>query len=718
MTILYLLFNNKNWYYSRKVGGKMNKKIFTLTALLLVFGVLFSNFSYAGSSTGSSGSSSSSNGSTNTFTGFDVSIDRVRVNGQVIAESKTNLINDADVFSVLVDFTNLRTLDNAHVEAILRGRQSGDTVSDFTNTFDLAPGLSSTSSLTLVLIDSLKRETEFDLTIKIIDARGNSEQKTYGIKTDSTRTRGAIDVSIDRVKVNDKVVAPSRTNFIDESNDFDVLVEFTALEDLEDAHVEAILRDLKSGTVIADASPNFDLDSDTSSSKLLRLELLDVLKQSDSFELTVKIVDAEGDSIQQVYGLAMRDGNGIASRDLDISIDSVEVESKVVAENENNFVIIGENKKELDVRVRLTSLETVKDAHVDAILTFENGDVVADATATFDIAEGENLIKKLELPLIGIFGQNSFKLKIRVVDAEGDSEEKVYGLKISMQDFPFIISSISLEPENNLQAGKNLVATLSVKNSGVVPLDGIQAKVSIPELGISSTKFIDQIRNSGRLSEIREDFILKIMDDAQTGTYTVKSEVMSQFGGESEIKEIPIFILGKSEQPKQIINDKLVVNVPLVKQNMLNDGSEVIYQLTLTNEGPDANTYTILLDGSNWANLRLVESNTFVLKSKGSKTVNIYASTTTKSLGEQAFLVTIKDDDEVLTNVVLKANVVAVKGLLAIKLKNILEIVLIGVVIVLVAIGIFFGLKGIVEGGNSTDYSEEILDQELGEPYY
>ncbi len=687
----------------------MKKKIFTLTALLLVFGVLFSNFAY-----------SSSNGSN--FTGFDVSIDRVRVNGQVVAESRTNLIDDADVFSVLVDFTNLRTLDNAHVEAILRGRQSGDTVSDSTNTFDLAPGLNSTSSLILVLIDSLKREAEFDLTIKIIDARGNSEQKTYGIKTQDTRTRGALDVSIDRVKVNDKVVVPSRTNFIDESNDFDVLVEFTSLEDLEDAHVEAILRDLKSGTVIADASPNFDLSSDSSSSNLLRLELLDILKQSNSFELTVKIVDAEGDSIQQVYGITMRDG-GVTSTgdfisDLDISIDSVEVESKVVAENENNFVIIGDDKKELDVRVRITSLENVKDAHVDAILTFENGDVVADATTTFDISEDENVVKKLELPLIGKFGQNSFKLKVRVVDAEGDLEEKLYGLKISQQKFPFIISSISLDPENNLQAGKNLVATLSVKNSGVVPLDGVSAKVSIPELGISSTKFIDQIKNSNKLSEIREDFILKILDNVPTGTYTVKSEVMSQFGGESEVKEIPVFILGKSEQTKQIINDKLVVNIPIIKQDIFNDGREVIYQLTLTNEGPDANTYTILLDGSSWANLRLAESNTFVIKPKQSKTINIYASTTAKTLGEQAFLVTIKDDNEVLTNVVLKGNIVAVKGLLAIKLKNILEIVLIGVVIVLVAIGIFFGLKGIIEGGNSTDFSEEIPDQELGEPYY
>ena len=512
----------------------MIKKLFTLTALLLVFASLFSGISY-----GASGS----------FSGFDVSIDRVTANGNVVTESRSNLMDDANAFSVIVEFTAVRALDDGHVEAILRGRQSGDVVSDATGTFDMFEGQNSIVLLSLVLTDGLKREDEFDLTVKIVDIRGNSEQKTYGIKTRDTRTRGRLDVSIDRVFVNNKVVAESKTNFIDESNDFDVLVEFTALEDLEDARVEAVLKDLRSGNVVADASSNFDLSQDSSSSVLLSLELLDKLKDSSSFELAVRIADAEGDSVQKVYGLRMKDGNGngvsggSSSRNLDISVDSVEVESRVVAENENNFVVIGESKKELDLRVRLTSLEDIQDAHIDAILTFENGDVVADATAAFDISEDENAAKKLELPLIGSFGQNSFKLKVRVIDAEGDSEEKVYGLKISKKRFPFVISSISLSPESNAEAGKNLIAKVRFRNSGVVPLDGVNVKVSIPELGVSASKFADSIE--GFDTEASEEFVLKILDNTPTGTYTLRSEVTSQFGSESEVKEIPVFILGK-----------------------------------------------------------------------------------------------------------------------------------------------------------------------------
>ena len=114
------------------------------------------------------------------------------------------------------------------------------------------------------------------------------------------------------------------------------------------------------------------------------------------------------------------------------------------------------------------------------------------------------------------------------------------------------------------------------------------------------------------------------------------------------------FILGKSEQTQQIVNDKLVINVQIVKQDIKNDGSELIYQLILTNEGKDANTYTLLLDGANWANLRLSESNTLVLRPKESKTINIYASTKGNALGEQIFIVAIRSNDKVLKNIPLK----------------------------------------------------------------
>ena len=297
----------------------------------------------------------------------------------------------------------------------------------------------------------------------------------------------ADDVSIDRVKANGKALAQSRTNFLEDEDEIDLQVSLTATEDVSNIHVEAILTDLKTGNTVADSSGTFSLKTNQSTLVALNMKLIDLLKRQKDFRLEVRVVDVEGGIEQKSYGIKFTGPRVGVREQIDVSIDSVEVESKIIAENENNFVVIGESKKELDLRIRMTSLETVDDARVEAILTFENGDVVADTTTTFDINEDENIVKKLELPLIGKFEQNSFKLKVRIVDAEGNVKEKIYGLKINTQKFPFVISSIALSPESNAEAGKALVARLSFKNSGVLPLEGITAKVSITELSISAT---------------------------------------------------------------------------------------------------------------------------------------------------------------------------------------------------------------------------------------
>lgn len=655
---------------------------------------------------------------------LEVSLDRVKANNKILAASRANFVDESNTFEIVVDFTALENLENAHVEAVLKDLNSGFVVADATPNFNLPDDSSTSKLLKLELIDKLKQSPSFELAIKVIDSEGRVLQKVYGVRMRdgnvvNSATASPLDVSVDRVKINNNVVVSAKKNFINETDEFAVLVDFTTLENLKDAHVEASIRDLNSGFAVSDASPNFQMQKDSSNSRLLILKLLNDLKKSNSFDLAIKVADAEGNFVQKNFELAMEDGRlGLGAKSLDVSIDSVEVEGKVVADNENNFLVIGENKKEIDVKVRLTALENIEKARLEAVLAFENGDVVADNTVNFDMNDEESSVKKLELPLIGKFEQNNFKLKLRIVDAEGNSQEKTYVLKISKKKFPFIISSVALSPESNAEAGKNLVARLRFKNSGVMPLEGITAKVSISELGVSATKFVDQIRNSNG-QEVREDFVLKLLDDVQTGTYTVRAEIFSQFGGsDKEVKEIQVFALGKEQQPQQIVNDKLTIKIPVLKQKIKNDGVEVIYPITLENEGPDANAYTVLLDGASWADLRLSESNTFVLKPKESKTLNVYASTTSKTKGDKSFLVTIKSNDKVLEQIAFTANIVPVKKeFVAINVKKIFEIFLIVLAAALVVAGFAFGVRKLIEGSSKEEQAKAVISPEV-ETYY
>ena len=632
----------------------MTKNMFKTVLSMFALFILASGTVFAGTS-GTSGSFGS---------GFDVSIDRVIVNNQAVSQSRNNLLTDSNVFVVDVDATAIRTLEKGHVEATLRGRQSGDSVADATGTFDISSNTSFTRRLNIVLNDGLRREDDFELTVKIVDARGRSEQKTYGIKTSQTTTRsGGLDVSIDRVRINNQVIAPSKNNLINENDTFAVLVDFTSLQDSDFARVEAVLRDFNTGSSVADSTATFNLTQDSSyTPPQLRFNLIDGMDEKDAFELTIKIANAEGQSVKQTYDIVMDNKLMGFSGGLDLSIDSVELENNFLTTEGKNFVDLSENRKELDVRIKMTSLERIDGARIDAVLTFENGNMVADTTAIFNIAKDESATKDLELSLIGKFIESNLKLKIKVTDTEGSSTEKTYELRLSRQKNPFLLASISLE-QGNIQPGKSLGIALNIRNMGVAPVEAVIAKVSIDELGISSTRFVDKIT-----ADHNEEFILKIPENANAGTYAIMAEVTSQFSNERETSEISFTVDGKAEEVAS--GNKLRINVPVTSQNLNNDGSEVIYPVTFTNNDAQAHVYTIMLD-SQLIDLRLGESNTFVLKPKDSNTINVYASTRTKEAGEKSFNAIVRENQKTISTIQLKANVNVQSGIFGTGLNRI-----------------------------------------------
>ena len=681
------------------------KKIFpVLSGLIIILSILMSTAAYASSS-------------------FDVSIDRARVNGQVVSESKSNFLNDADVFSVIADFTTVETLEKGHVEATLRGRQSGNVVSDATSTFDFAKNQTFSSTLTLRLLDKLTREDDYDLTVKIVDDRSRSRQKTYEIRTRQITSGKSLDVSVDRVKVNDKVVAQSSTNSVGQSNEFNVNVEFTALETLSNAHVEAVLKDLNSGNVAADASPNFNLAKNSASSKLMHMELLNGMKNGNSLELAIKIIDADGNSITKSYGLRMRNAGtnnfgNFGEGNLDLSINSVEIENNNIVEDKTNFVALSSAKKDLSVRASFTPRENLKQSHIDAVLTFENGDSVSDTTPTFDAGKDQTTTQTFRLALANSkFTQAAFGLKLKFVDNDGNFLVKNYIIKLTPQKNPFAASVISLSPDGDAQAGKSLGVSVNLRNLGTMPLEGIVLKVSIPELDAASLRFIDQFKDQ------TEDFLLKIPDSAASGTYTLRTEVISQVSGSTQTREIPFTVVNKNLQAPA--ESQLAVNVPLFEQNLKNDGSEAVYPMTLTNKGMQSSTYTILLSGNDNINLRLSESNTFILGAGESKTAEVYASSTGRPSGRQNFFATIKSDGKVVQQVALRASITGTGSVYLNGLKTFFEVFLVIVAVVLAGIGLFFGVMKLLASGNktkseetSTNLTEEIPDNANGEAYY
>ncbi|MEK6891782.1 MAG: hypothetical protein AABX25_01230, partial [Nanoarchaeota archaeon] len=405
------------------------------------------------------------------------------------------------------------------------------------------------------------------------------------------------------------------------------------------------------------------------------------------------------------------------SNNLDVSVNSVEIENNNIVEGKTNFIALSA-KKDLSLRVKFTPREDLKQAHIDAVMTFENGDSVSDTALTFDAPKDQETTKTFTLSMVNSkFAQSNFDLKLRFVDEDGNTLEKNYQIKITPQKNPFTASLISLSPEDSVQAGKSLGVSINLRNTGVQPLEGIVLKVSIPELDVSSSKFIDQFKD-GQTA----DFVLKIPENAAAGTYTLRTEITSQLSGSTETREIPFSVVNKNLQSFE--DNQLVVSIPFAEQNLDNDGSEAAYPITLKNNGMQSNAYTLLLSSNDNVNLRLSEPNTFILEAGESKTFDVYASSSGKSTGRQNFFVTIKSNGKTVQTVALRANITGASSVFLNGLITFFKWFLIIVAVVLAGIGLFFGIMKLIASGDksesketTTDLISEIPNSAEGEAY-
>ncbi len=517
----------------------------------------------------------------------------------------------------------------------------------------------------------------------------------------------ATDFSIDRVRINGDAVAESSTTLIPEADIFLAVVDFTTILVLEKGHVEAILKGRQSGIVVSDSTSTFDLNKNQSALVVLTLALRDNLRRESTFDLTIKVADARGDSEQKTFTIQTK--RALSGRKLDVSIDNVEANGKHLAPDETNFIVIQGTKNDFDVHVGLTALQTVDHGRIEAILQYPNGDVAADQTATFAMSNDAAIVKTLTIPFNSRFEQNTFSLTVKVIDAEGNTEEKRYGVTISRTKFPFVISSMSLNPESNVQAGNFLDVTVRFKNSGIVPLEGITAKVSIPDLGVSATKIVGQLQTIDENSVISEDFLLKIPDSTSTGTYPLRSEIASQFGGDSEVKELPVYIIGKEDQPQRTqAKEQLDITVPLASQFIYDTTKEVIYPVTLTNKGSTAKAYTVGIDTIDFGDYRISPTNTLVLEPSQSKTVNIVIKPHDNiQSGQETFSVVVTSGNKDAGDVFLKAVIVKSS---AYNLRNIFEWFVVLTVLIATAVTLLYAVKAYVEKKNGK--KEEIVKKE------
>ncbi|NQU98247.1 putative S-layer protein [Candidatus Woesearchaeota archaeon] len=387
-----------------------------------------------------------------------------------------------------------------------------------------------------------------------------------------------------------------------------------------------------------------------------------------------------------------------------VKINGDQFDNSSVGEHTNNLQV--ERGEDLDIKVRVRALADVTDVQIDADIkgyrySHKEETLVSDSSRSFDMSTGDVDTIELELEVPVKMDKKYTLLRIRVADEDGYSYEAVYQLHVVGVDEEeaVIVKDYSFSPSSTINAGRAFTATVRVENIGDDDLDDVKVTVSVPELNVKDSEYLDELEVDEK--ETLEEFLLRIPDCAEPGSYDVEIEVeFDEYESTTETAQITVLPGDSCVAARE---GRTVVTVP--EEQDVAAGSEVAYPIMIANQGTTAKTFTVTVSGVEaWGSSRLSPSSVVVVPAGTTKTVYLYVEADADASGQKVFMATVASDDD-SEAIPLTANLVADDATGG--LKRGLEVALVVLVIILIIVGLIIGfnkLRGSDEEGSQTYY--------------
>jgi uncharacterized membrane protein len=322
-----------------------------------------------------------------------------------------------------------------------------------------------------------------------------------------------------------------------------------------------------------------------------------------------------------------------------------------------------------------------------------------DSVHTFDLKGDRSAWKKMTINIPQKLEKDTYDLRILVAEREGKSLEYRVKIEVEGARHNLYIKGVVFSPEKVI-AGRSLLTYVRMKNYGEEDEETVKVKVTIPELGVSATEFVDELEEDDSITT--EELYIRIPKCTESGMYDV--DVMLEFDeGYEEITDTyQIEVVADENEicgangAMDAPEEKTMITIASETQEVTPGGSSVIYPFTISNLGKNAKTYTVTVDGTDFADFSITPGSVVLLDSGEAKAVyvNVKAKEGAEA-GEKMFAVTISSGGEVLKEIPLK--VVVADGSATdsgfSKVKKGLEIGLVILVVLLVILGLIIGFN-------------------------
>lgn len=365
----------------------------------------------------------------------------------------------------------------------------------------------------------------------------------------------------------------------------------------------------------------------------------------------------------------------------------------------------------------------VPDVRVEArIVGYEFG-TVSDVSDIFSVDEG--LVYKKRLTLVipeDIDASELYTLRVEASDSRNEDQVE-FTLNIDEQRHSLNIFDILVNPSTNVVAGQPIFVISRIENLGELKEDDIRVTASIPELGVSSSNFIDEL-----ITEIQEeeeefrldeqssrqlDFLLRIPEDAQTGEYTLKVDVLYNRGHSLLTETRKIFVKGL-EKPKEV---DTLINIDSTTKRV-NQNEETAYKLMFANMGTEKGLYTLQVDGvAPWGQYR-AEPSFITVQPDGTAEATIFIRANDNAEPRNYIsVVRVMLGREVVHEFTLNTEVAGVeqKSTSVVTLKTVLAVIFIILVIALVVLGLIIAFRKMKEDNEGSETMTNVAE---GQTYY
>ncbi len=402
----------------------------------------------------------------------------------------------------------------------------------------------------------------------------------------------------------------------------------------------------------------------------------------------------------------------------DLEFASIEIDDLIV--DDGITVLDVQRGETITIEARIVADTTGAD---DVVLSaringYEYGSIF-DTTSQFDIVAGKTYKKTLSLTIPeDIDASEDYTLRIELSDKNTELTEEIT-LHIDEQRHGLSIFDVLLNPSSTIAAGNSLFATVRLENLGDKEENDVKVTVSIPDLGISTVNFIDELN-----TEVQEDaedhikndnsqqidLLLRIPSDAATGTYEVRVDVEYNRGYSFLSQSLNVNVQGTetSNAVQTIVNSDS-------NSKSVAPGATANYNVMLANLGEDIGVYSVQVDGvSAWGEASVQPS---FLSITPDATGEVTISVTPfdgESTGTHTWVARVMVGTDVLQELTFTTRVTgeAEEASTSEGLKTVLAVIFGILVIVLVVLALIIAFRKI----NSTD-DEETSTLE-GQTYY